>query len=355
MEAPGAEMDQREAGAAAAQPAPGEQRRERRRSPLALSPLNRLLFYLMVAGMHGISLLPDFLLERLGIWGALALYRLDRRHVKIGLINLAIAFPATSEAERKRILRASYVNLGRSAAEYIRLGGFFYRRLLRRVTYDGFERWQEIRRRHAGSGAVVLTAHFGNFELLPAAHAMHGQQISLVHHTQRSIAADALFTFVRERAGVEIMRKHSAARAVLRALQQGEMVGVPFDQNAKRSEAIFVRHFGELAATSSGLARLVRIARVPVVPVFIVRNPDQRSHRIVIGEEIPLVHTADAEADIEENTRRFVAVIEEMIRRHPEQFLWLHRRFRTRPIGAPLVYEEHRRGRHRPRSPRSAA
>lgn len=345
---------------AAGNPVPPGRRagREFRHSQLPMGPVNRLLFYLMAGALHGISLLPDSLLERLGIGGALALYHLDRRHVRIGLTNLAIAFPAASEAERRRILRASYVNLGRGAAEYIRLAGFFHRRLLGRVSYEGLERLGEIRRRHPGRGAVVLSAHFGNFELLAAAHAMHGQQISLVHHTQRSVAADALVTFVRERAGVEIMRKHSAARAVLRALQQGEIVGVPFDQNAKRSEAIFVPHLGEIAATSSGLARLVRLSQVPVVPVFIVRNPDRRSHRIVIGQELQLVRTADAEADIEENTRRFVGVIEEMVRRYPEQYLWLHRRFRTRPPGAPLIYEERRRRRHRhhrPRGPRSAA
>ena len=145
-------------------------------------------------------------------------------------------------------------------------------------------------------------------------------------------------TFVRERAGVEIIRKHAAARAVLRALRQGEMVGIPFDQNAKRSEAVFVPFFGELAATTSGLARLARISGAPVVPVFIVRQPDNRRHRIVIQYELALQHTAE-DADVLENTRRFVAAIEAMVRRYPEQFLWTHRRFRTRPRGMPPVYD----------------
>ena len=90
------------------------------------------------------------------------------------------------------------------------------------------------------------------------AHALHGHQISLVHHTQRFLAGDALMTFVRERAGVEIIRKHAAARAVLRACATVRWSGIPFDQNAKRSEAVFVPFFGELAATTSGLARLAR-------------------------------------------------------------------------------------------------
>jgi len=321
---------------------PGITRRARRRAPVAELKLDfwsRALFHLMVGVMHGLSLIPDFILTALGIAGGFVGYLLDRRHVKIGLRNLAIAFPERSEAARRRILRASYLNLGRSAAEYVRLGGFFYKRLRRRVAYRRFDYWEEVRRRYPGKGVLVLTAHFGNFELLPAAHAMYGNPISLVHHTQRFAAGDALMTFVRERAGVTVIRKHAAARAVLRALRRGEIVGIPFDQNAKRSEAIFVPFFNEIAATSSGLARLVAISDAPVIPVFIVRDPSRRTHRIEIQDEIRVQRTSDPAADIEENTRRFVKAVEDMVRRYPEQFLWTHRRYRTRPRGMSPVYQ----------------
>jgi KDO2-lipid IV(A) lauroyltransferase len=308
-------------------------------SKLKLGPVDRLLFYLMVAILHLLSLLPDFILYPIGTAGGHLGYWLDRRHVRIGLRNLAIAFPGRSEAERRAILRSSYVNLGRAGAEYIRLGGFFYRRLARRVSYRRFEYWEEIKRRYPGKGVLILSAHFGNFELLAPAHAMHGYPISLVHHTQRFLAGDALMTFVRERAGVRIIRKHAAARPVLRALRADQMVGIPFDQNAKRSEAVFVPFFGELAATTSGLARLVALSGAPVVPVFIVRNPDQRTHHIDIQDAIELQRTGDADADILENTRRFVRAVEDMVRRYPEQFLWTHRRYRTRPRGMPRIYD----------------
>jgi KDO2-lipid IV(A) lauroyltransferase len=312
-----------------------------------LDPKSRLLFYLMRAMLHLLSLLPDFVLYPLGMAGGWLGYILDR-HVRIGLVNLAIAFPEHGERERRRILRASYINLGRSAAEYIRLGGFFHSRLIRRVAYDRFEYWDEIKRQYPGRGIVVLSAHFGNFELLPAAHAMHGHQIGLVHHTQRFLAGDALMNWVRVRAGIDILRKHSAARAMLKALGDGQLVGVPFDQNAKRGEAIFVPFFGEPAATSRTLARLVRASRAVVAPVFIVRQPDGRSHRIVIKDLIPLVETQNTDADVEENTRRFVGAIEEMVLSYPEQFLWTHRRYRTRPRGMPPLYGEVRHRRSRP-------
>ncbi len=313
----------------------------------ALDPGSRALYYLMVAIVHALSLIPDFILYPIGVACGFLAYLLDRRHLKIGLTNLAFAFPDRTLDERKRMLRGSYINLGRAGAEYIRLGGFFYRRLRDRITYDRFEYWRELQARNQGRGMLVLTAHFGNFELLPAAHAMHGFQISLVHHTQRFIAGDALATFVRERVGVDIIRKHSAARAVLGALRHGEMVGIPFDQNAKRSEAIFVPFLGEPAATPSGLARLALISGAPVVPVFLVRQPGNRTHQIVIRDEIPIQRSDDRERDIEENTRRFVNAIEDIVRRYPEQFLWTHRRYKTRPRGMAPVYDETSRHRHR--------
>ena len=308
-------------------------------SAVPIDGASNLLFYLMAATLHLLSLIPDFILYPLGGLGGLIAYMFDRRHVRIGMRNLAIAFPQHREDVRRGILRASYMNLGRGAAEYIRLGGFFYTRLKHRVTYRRMEILAGAKQRNPQAGVVVLSAHFGNFELLPTAHAMHGYQITLVHHTQRFLAGDALMTFVRERAGVEIMRKHSAARGVLRALRRGDLVGIPFDQNAKRGEAIFVPFFNEIAATASGLARLVAISGASVVPVFIIREPGGRTHKIEAQDEIPVQRSGDAEADVVENTRRFVRAIEDIVRRYPEQFLWTHRRYRTRPRGTPPVYD----------------
>jgi KDO2-lipid IV(A) lauroyltransferase len=318
-----------------------EAKRRAQITELRPNPLQRALFYLMVTLMHALSLIPDFLLYPLGVAGGFVAYLIDRRHARIGMRNLAIAFPAKSIVERRRILRASYLNIGRSVAEYIRLGGFFYQRIKARVTYNRLEYWDTLQRRYPGKGGLVLTAHFGNFEVLMATHAMRGYQIALVHHTQRFIAGDALMSFVRERAGIRIIRKHAAARAVLKALRENNVIGIPFDQNAKRSEAVFVPFFNEVAATSTGLARLVALTGSPVVPVFIVRQPDQRSHRIEILDEIPIQRSADLAADIEENTRRFVKAVEDIVRRYPEQFLWMHRRYRTRPVsGAASVYAD---------------
>ena len=314
-------------------------RPERQSQTVELDTKSKLLFWTFSAILHALSLIPDFILYPVGVLLGKIGYRLDGRHVRIGMKNLEIAFPEKTEEERRRILKESYVNLGRSAAEYIRLAGFFHKRLKRRVAYQGLPHFSHAMQAKPGKGVLVLTAHFGNFELLLAAQALHGYQITVVHHTQRFLAGDALMTFARERAGVDIIRKHSAARAVLRALKDNEMVGIPFDQNAKRSEAVFVPFFGEPAATTGAVTRLAMISGAPVVPVFMVRQPDNRHHRIVVSQEIPLQRTGDIEADVLENTRRFVKAIEDAVRAHPEQFLWTHRRYRTRPRGLPPVYD----------------
>ena len=310
------------------------------KSRLVLGANDRIIFWMLAGAIHALSILPDFILYPLGVVGGWLAYHLDRRHIGIGMRNLEIAFPERSENERRRILRDSYLNLGRSGAEYIRLAGFFHSRLKNRVTYAGLDHLYEAQRKHPGKGVLALSAHIGNFELLAPAHAMHGYPTSLVHHTQRFVAGETLLTFVRERAGVHIIRKHKAAREVLRTLRRGEVIGIPFDQNAKRSEAIWVPFFGELAATPSGLARLAMLSGAPVHPVFIVRQPDRRSHVIEISSEIEPQLTADTAADVLENTRRYQKAIEDAVRKYPSQWLWTHRRFRTRPVrGMPSLYD----------------
>src|ERR1700733_1865868 len=143
------------------------------RPGVVLDTRSRIIFYLMSGLLHALSLIPDAILYPIGVIGGLIGYWLDRRHVRIGMKNLSIAFPERSEAERARILRDSYVNLGKGGAEYIRLAGFFHTRLRDCVAYDRYSYWKEVAAEHPGKGIIVLSAHFGNFELFACAHAMH--------------------------------------------------------------------------------------------------------------------------------------------------------------------------------------
>src|SRR5271156_4462938 len=132
---------------------------------IKLGVKDRIVFWALVAALHALSLLPDFILYKLGIACGLIFHRFDHRNRRIGIRKIEIAFPEKSAEERERILRASYINLGRTGAEYVRLGGFFYRRIARRVTYNRLDVWNDLTPRYPGKGALILTAHFGGFEL----------------------------------------------------------------------------------------------------------------------------------------------------------------------------------------------
>lgn len=201
-------------------------------------------------------------------------------------------------------------------------------RMLARVSLEGIE---HLTAAATGAGGVLLlTAHFGNWELLGLAHTLTGLPLTVVVRPLDSPVLDRLAQRLRARTGAELIAKRFALRPVLGALRRGRMVGILLDQNAARAEGVFVPFFGRPASTSRSLALLAVRTRRPIVPVFIHREPDGR-HRVVI--EPPLANPAanPPDAAIVELTAECARRIEATIRRWPEQWFWLHRRWRTVP------------------------
>jgi KDO2-lipid IV(A) lauroyltransferase len=182
--------------------------------------------------------------------------------------------------------------------------------------------------------ALVLTAHVGNWELLALAHRLTGYPLTVVVRPLDSPAVEALADRLRRRAGVELIAKRGALRPVLDALGRGRLVAILLDQNATRREGVFVPFFGRPANTSKSLALLAVRTRTPVVPVFVRRERPGR-HRVVVHPALEPPATKDARRGIVEFTARCTRVIEAEVRRHPEQWLWIHDRWRTRPLGDP--------------------
>jgi KDO2-lipid IV(A) lauroyltransferase len=201
-------------------------------------------------------------------------------------------------------------------------------RTLSTITLDGREHLEGVM---ATAGrALLLTAHVGNWELLAAAHRLTGFRLAIVIRPLDSRLVDTLARLWREKAGVELIAKRGASGPVRAALRDGSIVGVLLDQNASRREAVFVPFFGVSASTSRGLAVLALRTRTPILPVFIRREGWGR-HRARIHP--PLVGpgpnpTAQA---IVELTAQCTQAIEAAIRAAPEQWFWLHDRWRTRP------------------------
>lgn len=276
---------------------------------------------------------------RLAAAVAALVIRLDRRHRRIGLVNLAIAFPEKSEDERRQILLDSYRNLGRMVAECAHMGRLTPENVRQRISVADEALWRQLPDALSRQGILVLTGHFGNWELFAQAHGLLGYPVHLVHQTIKNPLIDAFVEHMRRRAGTHLLRKHAAARGVLRALAERGLMVLPLDQNASRRTGVFVDFFGKPASTNAGFGRIVARTEVPVYPAFLVRDGTSARHRIVILPRVPFASMADRDRAAREFTQRCTDVLETMIRAHPDHWLWTHKRWRTRPLGEPDVYE----------------
>jgi KDO2-lipid IV(A) lauroyltransferase len=259
--------------------------------------------------------------------GQLAYWLVGGRR-RVALANLRLALASSLGApERRVVARRNFRHLGVTAAECCRL--FFGRpgALLDRLRVEGEEHLKAALAE--GRGALCLGAHYGNWELLAAAHARIGVPLSVVVRPLDNPWLEALLARGRERSGLRLIPKRQAVRGVRAALGRGECVGILLDQNAGR-DGVFVPFFGHLASTSRSLAVLALKTRAPVVPGFIRRLPSGE-HRVTVEPALPLVVTGDHVRDVEVNTARFTETIERHVRAQPDQWFWVHRRWKTRP------------------------
>ncbi len=266
-------------------------------------------------------------------------YVIARPQRKIALVNLAIAFPEKTVAERLAILRESCRNFGRMAVEWCHMYTLTRENVGERVTFEDPEFWYGEAQRVIGTtGILLLTGHFGNWELFAHAIGLYGNPIHLVHRPFHNPLFDEFVNRERLRSGTTLISKRRAAHQIVRVLSQNGMVAIPFDQNATGRWGVFADFFGLPASTHPGLARLHELSRAPVYPVFLVRQQSSPRHQVVIRDRVETVHSDDSAADTVENTRRFNLAFEEMVRLHPDHWIWMHKRWRTRPPGEPAVY-----------------
>jgi KDO2-lipid IV(A) lauroyltransferase len=181
----------------------------------------------------------------------------------------------------------------------------------------------------AGNGVLVLVSHLGSWDMLSAGLALRGYPLSLITKVSKSAALNRIWMGYRRQLGMELFMGRGTMKESLKALKKGCMVGFALDQNARRSEGVFVPFFGRKACTITSLALMARRTGVPVLPIYIYREGDM--HRIVIDEPVIHDNIEDAQTDIFERTRAYAGWTEKVIREHPEQWTWLHDRWKTRP------------------------
>jgi KDO2-lipid IV(A) lauroyltransferase len=282
------------------------------------------------------GLLPRPMARGLGIGIGLVGYALYPRLRRVGMRNLAIAFPQKKRTERTHILRQVYKNLGRQLAEFCLFPRYTKENVVGVAVYDGFENFAAADAR--GKGVIFITAHFGGWEIGSFVHSLHGHPLNIVIRPLDNPYLNTMVDQYRTQHGNRTFPKQDFARGLLSSLHRGETVGILMDTNMTPPQGAFVDFFGVPACTATGLARVALHTEAAVIPGFTVWDEELGKYRIRFDQAIALVRTGDDEADAVTNTAAFTKVIESYIARYPEQWLWVHRRWKTRPPGEPQLY-----------------
>jgi len=287
--------------------------------------------------VKGLGMLPRRTARSIGAAITRFIYALLPRLQKTAQINLRIAFPEWSEAQRHIIIRGMLRNLGRMAAEFARFPKYNRNNIEQIVVLDGHENFLKGQRR--GKGVLYLTGHIGTWELSSFAHALYGFPLHYMARPIENSRIDALVNRYRSLSGNQPIFKNESARVTLKVLKEAGTIGILADQNTMPSEAIFVDFFGKAASTTTGIARLALHTDAAVVPGYAVWDERLGKYYLRFEPPVELIRTGDSERDILENTQKFTKVLEDMIRKYPDQWVWVHGRWNTRPSGEPPLYE----------------
>jgi Kdo2-lipid IVA lauroyltransferase/acyltransferase len=287
-------------------------------------------------GVKSLGLLPRSAARFVGASFAVLAYALRAPLRRAAMFNLNLAFPDWSVSKRKRVIRGMIRQIGWMAAEFSQFPKYTRENIPKIVVLDGFENFDAARRR--GKGVLFLTGHMSAWELAPFAHALYGHPLHFLVRPIANRRVDALIDHYRCLSGNQPIEKNKSARSILRILADGGTVGILSDHNTVLEESVFVDFFGIPASTTSGLARIALRTDAAVVPGFLSWDSARRKYRLRFEPAIELVRTGDEESDVRENTARFTKTIEDYVRTYPDQWLWVHKRWKTRPPGEKEIY-----------------
>jgi KDO2-lipid IV(A) lauroyltransferase len=256
---------------------------------------------------------------------------------KTAEFNLRLAFPEWTDAQRRSTLEKMTRNLGWMAAEFARMPSYTKENIASVVVLDGHENFLAGHSR--GKGVLYLTGHIGAWELSSFAHALYGFPLHYMARPLDNKALDAMVNQYRGLSGNKPIFKNESARVMLRILKEAGTVGILADQNTMPGEGVFVDFFGTPACTTTGIARVALHTDAAVVPGYAFWDENLRKYRLRFEPPVELLRTGDGERDIVENTQRFAKVIEEIVRKYPEQWVWIHARWKARPKGEAPIYD----------------
>lgn len=270
--------------------------------------------------------------QRLGEMARFLLPHL-RRHAQA---NLRLAFPALDGQARRQIEGGTFRNLGRALGEVTQFPKLNRANIESIVAYEGLENYQKALAQ--GRGVILLTGHIGAWELSVYAHSIYGYPMSFLARRVDNPLVERLAETNRSRFGNRSIDKKGSLREVLKTLKAGGVVGILADLNSSREEGVFVDFFGKQACTTAGVATLALRTGAIILPGYILWDEANQIHRLCFEPPIETINTGNPKDDVVTNTARYTKVLEAVIRRHPDQWLWIHRRWKTRPEGEDDLY-----------------
>ena len=288
------------------------------------------------AGLKALGLLPRGAARSVGAAFASASYGVRTPLRRAALFNLQLAFPELSDSRREEIVLGMIRQIGWMAGEFSQFPKYTPENISQIVEIDGAENFDCAQRR--GKGVLFLTGHMSAWELAPFAHALYGHPLYFLVRPVANTRVDSLINRYRCLSGNRPIEKNRSARAILKVLAEGGTVGILADTNTSLEEGVFADFFGIPASTTSGLARIALRTDAAVIPGFLVWNAAQSKYRLQFAPALELTRTGDEEVDVRANTSLFTSVIEAYVREHPDQWLWVHKRWKTRPPGEPPIY-----------------
>jgi KDO2-lipid IV(A) lauroyltransferase len=297
---------------------------------------HRLEYALVRTLLAIVAFMPQPLVQATGTLLGLAFYVVDATHRKVADRNLATAFPQRTAAERRAIARRAFEHFGRLGMELLKFATLTPQQMMARVETDGEER---ARKAYAqGHGVIFFTGHFGFWELQALVHAARVEPVGVLGRALDNPLLNGLLEDIRQRTGNTVIYRRATIRRVLRLLQEGRGVAILIDQHIMSSDAVYVDFFERPAATTSAIAALALRTGAPVLPVFALplgRGRYRMIYEHPVEPPTPEAIDADRDAAMRDFTQRCTDVLEMYVRRHPDLWLWMHRRWRDVSAARP--------------------
>lgn len=296
---------------------------------MKMTVMETIAYRAIKATFNTFAMIPPTVGEKIALFISKIWFSLDKRHRKVAIENITHAFgDQMTPKEIKRMARKTFFYTANMIFETPRAYSWKPLDLYKHYTVRGL--YHLMNAQMKGKGVLMLSGHIGNWEISVQLNNLSGQQICGVYRKLDYAPAERYFHEKRESKGSRLYPLKGAAHRIFREFRLGNCVAMLIDQNAKRDHGIFIDFLGRKACSNSGPAFIALMSGVPVIPYFFVR--ENGKYCLEFLPEVPVVNTGDMEKDILVNTQNFNRIIENIIRRYPDQWFWIHDRWKTQPL-----------------------